>query len=162
MTKKILILLMILAKTVFAWDFLTSEHQWIRTTDPFEIKNRIYRSQEPLSVYAKFNDNNNLIIYTIYNNEEFICNDGSVPIPENAPKRISIFKLVMAIRVAGKYEEFSTWLESSGFKELFYIAQEFTTDNEYFEIGKNMAKEALNLTDEEITAILSVAELPTK
>ena len=45
---------------------------------------------------------------------------------------------------------------------MFYIAQEFTTDNELFIVGKEMAKEALGMTDEEVDAIISSAYLNTK
>ena len=163
--KKFLISVFLIATvaTSFAWDFFLSDGTWTRRANPFEIKeNRVFRSADPLEAKAKFDDNNNLIIYTEYNDAEYVCQDGTVPIPENAPRRISILKLVMAIRAAGKYPEFMAFLESSGYKELFFIAQEFTTDHELFVAGREAAQQALGLTDEEVEAILSAAYLPVK
>lgn len=147
----------------FGWDFLLSDGTWTRQPSPFEIKeNRVLRTSDNLEAQARFDDNNNLIVYTVYEGQEYICKDGTIPVPENAPHRVSILRLVLAIKNVGKLDEFMAWLEQSGYKEMFYIAQEFTTDNELFVVGKEMAKEALGMTDEEVEAIISSAYLNTK
>ena len=160
---KLFSLILLIASTSFAWDYLLSDGTWTRQTSPFEYKEtRVYRTHEALEAKAKFDDNNHLIVYTEYDGQEYVCEDETVPIPENAPKRISILRLVLAIKNAGKLDEFMAWLDQSGFKDLFYMSQEFTTDNEYFLLGKESAKQVLGMTDEEVEAIISSAYLNSK
>lgn len=163
--KKLLTILFlaIFTSISFGWDFLLSDGTWTRRSSPFEIKEqRVLRTSENLEANVKFDDNNNLVVYAVYEGQEYVCKDGTIPVPENTPHRVSILRLVLAIKNAGKLNEFMAWLEQSGYKEMFYIAQEFTTDNELFIVGKEMAKEALGLTDEEVDAIISSAYLNTK
>ena len=82
----------------------------------------------------------------------------SVMPPEPAPvgKRIfSKLKLVAALKAADKWVLVKTWLEEKAYYDFYLAAQNFAEDNELFLEGKAAIQRYLNMSDEDIEAILS-------
>ena len=82
---------------------------------------------------------------------------GDTP-PEPAPvgKRIfSKLKLVAALKAADKWVLVKTWLEEKAYYDYYLAAQNFAEDNELFLEGKSAIQRYLNMSDEDIEAILS-------
>ena len=78
--------------------------------------------------------------------------------PDPAPvgKRIfSKLKLVAALKSADKWVLVKTWLEEKAYYDYYLAAQNFAEDNELFVEGRNAIKGYLNMSDEQIEAILS-------
>ena len=83
--------------------------------------------------------------------------DGDMP-SEPAPvgKRIfSKLKLVAALKAADKWVLVKTWLEEKAYYDFYLAAQNFAEDNELFLEGKAAIQRYLNMSDEDIEAILS-------
>ena len=83
--------------------------------------------------------------------------DGDMP-SEPAPvgKRIfSKLKLVAALKAADKWVLVKTWLEEKAYYDYYLAAQNFAEDNELFLEGKAAIQRYLNMSDEDIEAILS-------
>ena len=83
--------------------------------------------------------------------------DGDMP-SEPAPvgKRIfSKLKLVAALKAADKWVLVKTWLEEKAYYDFYLAAQNFAEDNELFLEGKAAIQRYLNMSDEQIEAILS-------
>ena len=83
--------------------------------------------------------------------------DSDMP-RESAPvgKRIfSKLKLVAALKAADKWVLVKTWLEEKAYYDYYLAAQNFAEDNELFAEGKAAIQRYLNMSDEDIEAILS-------
>ena len=83
--------------------------------------------------------------------------DSDMP-SEPAPvgKRIfSKLKLVAALKAADKWVLVKTWLEEKAYYDFYLAAQNFAEDNELFLEGKAAIQRYLNMSDEDIEAILS-------
>ena len=83
--------------------------------------------------------------------------DSDMPsAPAPVGKRIfSKLKLVAALKVADKWVLVKTWLEEKAYYDYYLAAQNFAEDNELFAEGKAAIQRYLNMSDEEIEAILS-------
>ena len=83
--------------------------------------------------------------------------DSDMPsAPAPVGKRIfSKLKLVAALKAADKWVLVKTWLEEKAYYDYYLAAQNFAEDNELFAEGKAAIQRYLNMSDEEIEAILS-------
>ena len=83
--------------------------------------------------------------------------DGDIPsAPAPVGKRIfSKLKLVAALKAADKWVLVKTWLEEKAYYDFYLAAQNFAEDNELFLEGKAAIQRYLNMSDEDIEAILS-------
>ena len=83
--------------------------------------------------------------------------DSDMPsAPAPVGKRIfSKLKLVAALKAADKWVLVKTWLEEKAYYDYYLAAQNFAEDNELFAEGKAAIQRYLNLSDEDIEAILS-------
>ena len=83
--------------------------------------------------------------------------DSDMPsAPAPVGKRIfSKLKLVAALKAADKWVLVKTWLEEKAYYDYYLAAQNFAEDNELFVEGRNAIKGYLNMSDEQIEAILS-------
>lgn len=71
-------------------------------------------------------------------------------------KRIfSKLKLVAALKAADKWVLVKTWLEEKAYYDYYLAAQNFAEDNAMFLEGKAAIQRYLNMSDEDIEAILS-------
>ena len=78
------------------------------------------------------------------------------PAPAPVGKRIfSKLKLVAALKAADKWVLVKTWLEEKAYYDFYLAAQNFAEDNELFLEGKSAIQRYLNMSDEDIEAILS-------
>ena len=83
--------------------------------------------------------------------------DSDMPsAPAPVGKRIfSKLKLVAALKAADKWVLVKTWREEKAYYDYYLAAQNFAEDNELFLEGKAAIQRYLNMSDEEIEAILS-------
>ena len=83
--------------------------------------------------------------------------DSDMPsAPAPVGKRIfSKLKLVAALKAADKWVLVKTWLEEKAYYDYYLAAQNFAEDNELFLEGKAAIQRYLNMSDEDIEAILS-------
>ena len=83
--------------------------------------------------------------------------DSDMPsAPAPVGKRIfSKLKLVAALKAADKWVLVKTWLEEKAYYDFYLAAQNFAEDNELFLEGKSAIQRYLNMSDEDIEAILS-------
>ena len=83
--------------------------------------------------------------------------DGDMPsAPAPVGKRIfSKLKLVAALKAADKWVLVKTWLEEKAYYDYYLAAQNFAEDNALFLEGKAAIQRYLNMSDEDIEAILS-------
>ena len=83
--------------------------------------------------------------------------DSDMPsAPAPVGKRIfSKLKLVAALKAADKWVLVKTWLEEKAYYDYYLAAQNFAEDNELFVEGKAAIQRYLNMSDEDIEAILS-------
>ena len=78
------------------------------------------------------------------------------PAPAPVGKRIfSKLKLVAALKAADKWVLVKTWLEEKAYYDYYLAAQIFAEDNALFLEGKAAIQRYLNMSDEDIEAILS-------
>ena len=78
------------------------------------------------------------------------------PAPAPVGKRIfSKLKLVAALKAADKWVLVKTWLEEKAYYDYYLAAQNFAEDNAMFLEGKAAIQRYLNMSDEDIEAILS-------
>ena len=78
------------------------------------------------------------------------------PAPAPVGKRIfSKLKLVAALKAADKWVLVKTWLEEKAYYDYYLAAQNFAEDNALFLEGKAAIQRYLNMSDEDIEAILS-------
>ena len=78
------------------------------------------------------------------------------PAPAPVGKRIfSKLKLVAALKAADKWVLVKTWLEEKAYYDYYIAAQNFAEDNALFLEGKAAIQRYLNMSDEDIEAILS-------
>ena len=78
------------------------------------------------------------------------------PAPAPVGKRIfSKLKLVAALKAADKRVLVKTWLEEKAYYDYYLAAQIFAEDNALFLEGKAAIQRYLNMSDEDIEAILS-------
>ena len=78
------------------------------------------------------------------------------PAPAPVGKRIfSKLKLVAALKTADKWVLVKTWLEEKAYYDYYLAAQIFAEDNALFLEGKAAIQRYLNMSDEDIEAILS-------
>lgn len=76
-----------------------------------------------------------------------------------APRTFSKLKIVAALTNAGVWEAVKQLLIERGFYDLFLAAQDFRSDNKYFDQGKTSLQTALGWTDEQVEAVLAEAEI---
>ena len=67
----------------------------------------------------------------------------------------SKLKLVAALKAADKWVLVKTWLEEKSYYDYYLAAQNFAEDNALFVEGKAAIQRYLNMSDEDIEAILS-------
>ena len=82
---------------------------------------------------------------------------GDTP-PASTPvgkRTFSKLKLVAALKAADKWVLVKTWLEEKAYYDYYLAAQNFAEDNELFLEGKAAIQRYLNMSDEDIEAILS-------
>ena len=78
------------------------------------------------------------------------------PAPAPVGKRIFCkLKLVAALKAADKWVLVKTWLEEKAYYDYYLAAQNFAEDNALFLEGKAAIQRYLNMSDEDIEAILS-------
>ena len=78
------------------------------------------------------------------------------PAPAPVGKRIfSKLKLVAALKAVDKWVLVKTWLEEKAYYDYYLAAQNFAEDNALFLEGKAAIQRYLNMSDEDIEAILS-------
>ena len=78
------------------------------------------------------------------------------PAPAPVGKRIfSKLKLVAALKAADKWVLVKTWLEEKAYYDYYLAAQNFAEGNALFLEGKAAIQRYLNMSDEDIEAILS-------
>ena len=78
------------------------------------------------------------------------------PAPAPVGKRIfSKLKLVAALKAEDKWVLVKTWLEEKAYYDYYLAAQNFAEDNALFLEGKAAIQRYLNMSDEDIEAILS-------
>ena len=78
------------------------------------------------------------------------------PAPAPVGKRIfSKLKVVAALKAADKWVLVKTWLEEKAYYDYYLAAQNFAEDNALFLEGKAAIQRYLNMSDEDIEAILS-------
>ena len=76
--------------------------------------------------------------------------------PAPVGKRVfSKLKLVAALKAADKWVLVKTWLEERAYYDYYLAAQNFAEDNALFAEGKAAVQRYLNMSDEDIEAILS-------
>ena len=82
---------------------------------------------------------------------------GDMPsAPAPVGKRIfSKLKVVAALKAADKWVLVKTWLEEKAYYDYYLAAQNFAEDNAMFLEGKAAIQRYLNMSDEDIEAILS-------
>ena len=78
----------------------------------------------------------------------------SAPAPVGK-RTFSKLKLVAALKAADKWVLVKTWLEEKAYYDYYLAAQNFAEDNELFAEGKAAIQRYLNMSDEQIEAILS-------
>ena len=78
----------------------------------------------------------------------------SAPAPVGK-RTFSKLKLVAALKAADKWVLVKTWLEEKSYYDYYLAAQNFAEDNELFAEGKAAIQRYLNMSDEDIEAILS-------
>ena len=82
--------------------------------------------------------------------------EDTSPAPPPLGKRIfSKLKLVAALKAADKWVLVKTWLEEKAYYDYYLAAQIFAEDNALFLEGKAAIQRYLNMSDEDIEAILS-------
>jgi len=74
-----------------------------------------------------------------------------------APRTFSKLRIVAALTKAGVWDAVKQLLIERGFYDLFLAAQDFRSDNEYFDQGKTALQTALGWTDEQVEAVLQEA-----
>ena len=76
--------------------------------------------------------------------------------PQGAATRtFSKFKLVAALKAAGKWVLVKTWIEERGWWDYYLAAQNFREDNEMFAEAVAAIKSYARMTDEDAEAILA-------
>ena len=82
--------------------------------------------------------------------------EDTPPAPPPVGKRIfSKLKLVAALKAADRWVLVKTWLEEKAYYDYYLAAQNFAEDNAMFLEGKAAIQRYLNMSDEDIEAILS-------
>lgn len=78
--------------------------------------------------------------------------------PQPPPRTFSKLRIVAALTTAGVWDAVKQLLIERGLYDLFLAAQDFKSDNEYFENGKAALQTALGWTDAQVEQILAAAE----
>lgn len=79
--------------------------------------------------------------------------------PPPPPRTFSKLRIVAALTKAGVWESVKQVLIELGLYDLFLAAQDFRTDNEYFDQGKTALQTALGWTDAQAEAVLAASAI---
>lgn len=80
-----------------------------------------------------------------------------VDAPPKPPRTFSKLRIVAALTKAGVWAQVKQYIEQAGLYDLYLAAQDFRSDNEYFDQGKTALQTALGWTDTQVEAILQEA-----